>query len=199
MAHPEQQDFCNYVKAKFPFAFKDRKVLDVGSLDINGNNRYLFDGGEYLGIDIGPGPNVDLVCPVHLMPGEEQFDTIISTECFEHDEFWKESLRRIMSLLVPGGLFVFTCATTGRPEHGTLRTSPGDAPHVGTYYQNLTEADIRSVIDVDKLLCYEFATNERTKDLYFFGIKAPKRNDEAWLRTIGELDEAAEEVLRGGA
>jgi SAM-dependent methyltransferase len=199
MAHPEQRQFCEEVKAKFPEFFKGKQVLDVGSLDINGSNRDLFTDCDYLGIDVGPGRNVDLVCPVHLFPGEEQFDTIISTECFEHDEFWEHSLRRIMSLLVPGGLFLFTCATTGRKEHGTLRTSPQDAPHISTYYRNLTEQDVRGVLDMSKFTDCAFSTNDRTHDLYFYGIKAKRRDDDAWLRTIGQLDEEAEAVLRGGA
>jgi hypothetical protein len=45
--------------------FIDKCVLDVGSLDINGNNRYLFDNCEYTGLDIGEGPNVDIVMPIH--------------------------------------------------------------------------------------------------------------------------------------
>ena len=172
MAHQQQKDFCLAVKERFPSAFKGKRVLDVGSLDINGNNRYLFDDCDVLGIDIGPGNNVDLVCRAHMYPGEEQFDTIISTECFEHDEFWKESLRNIEKLLAPRGMSLFTCATTGRPEHGTARTSPNDAPHVGDYYRNLTADDIMSVLDVDDIFAaWGFDKNDQTRDLYFWGIK----------------------------
>jgi hypothetical protein len=42
MAHQAQQDFCNSVRQLFPDHFRGKTVLDVGSLDINGNNRYLF-------------------------------------------------------------------------------------------------------------------------------------------------------------
>jgi SAM-dependent methyltransferase len=203
MAHQAQQDFCNSIRQLFPDHFRAKTVLDVGSLDINGNNRYLFADCDYLGIDIGPGPNVDLVCPVHLYPGEEQFDTIISTEALEHDEYWQDSLRACVRLLKPGGLFLFTCATTGRKEHGTRRTTPGDAPHCGDYYKNLTVEDIwqaipslprqrpESGLHFER---HEFEVNDRTHDLYFWGIK---RNDNAWGRQIGELDAASEAWLRG--
>ena len=52
----------------------------------------------------------------------------------------------------PEGLFTFTCASTGRPEHGTRRSGPQDAPLLmeqgdwGDYYKNLTEEDIRETL-----------------------------------------------------
>lgn len=55
MAHPEQQVFMLSVKNKFPEKFNNCSVLDVGSLDINGNNRYLFSNYTYIGVDIGVG------------------------------------------------------------------------------------------------------------------------------------------------
>ena len=64
----------------------------------------------------------------------------------------------MVKLLKSGGLMVFTCASTGRHEHGTLRTTPDNAPFLGdisekwaNYYKNLTEDDIRSVIDVNDI------------------------------------------------
>ena len=55
MAHIEQIIFCIKVKNMFPSYFKNIDVLDVGSLDLNGSNRYLFENCRYTGIDIGPG------------------------------------------------------------------------------------------------------------------------------------------------
>ena len=55
MAHQEQINFCKSVKEFMPDFFKGVSVLDIGSLDINGNNRYLFDNYDYTGIDIGEG------------------------------------------------------------------------------------------------------------------------------------------------
>jgi hypothetical protein len=52
MAHQEQKDFCLSVKEFMPDFFKGVSVLDIGSLDINGNNRYLFENYDYTGIDI---------------------------------------------------------------------------------------------------------------------------------------------------
>ena len=179
MAHKEQLEFCLKVKKKFPKLFENRKVLDVGSLDINGSNSKMFPNCLYLGIDVAPGPNVQLVCKAHELNIENSFiDTIISTECFEHDMYYEKSLKNIVRLLKSGGLFLFTCATTGRPEHGTRASQPEDAPLLiehgewADYYKNLEEKDIRDVLDIDSIFKeYEFSTNEESKDLYFYGIK----------------------------
>jgi len=177
MAHVEQQEFCLKIKSLFPEFFKNVTVLDVGSLDINGSNRYLFENCHYSGIDIGSGPNVDFVSKAHefSMPND-YYDVIISTECFEHDMYYDQSIKNIVRMLKSGGLFLFTCATTGRPVHGTSFTNPQDAPLLtgewSNYYKNLNESDIRAVIDVENIFTtFAFEVNDISHDLYFYGIK----------------------------
>jgi len=43
MAHKEQRDYLERLKNKNPKAFKDCKVLDIGSFDVNGNEEPFFD------------------------------------------------------------------------------------------------------------------------------------------------------------
>lgn len=71
------------------------KILDVGSLDINGSLRSLFKRPEwsYTGIDTQKGKNVDIVLKppnVYKYPFEDNhFDAVVSSSCFEHNEmFW---------------------------------------------------------------------------------------------------------------
>jgi SAM-dependent methyltransferase len=177
MAHLEQRIFLESVKNNFPDKFNNCRVLDIGSLDINGNNRFLFENYEYIGIDIGEGNNVDVVCRGHEYQDEQLFDIVISSECFEHDEFWNLTIKNGIKHLKSGGIFTFTCAAPGRPEHGTRRTSPMDSPFTSQldndYYRNLDENDIRSEIDIDSLFSeFEFKiTTIHPYDLYFWGIK----------------------------
>jgi SAM-dependent methyltransferase len=169
------------VKADHPQFFIDVNALDVGSLDINGSNRELFTGEKmsYVGIDVAPGKNVDAVSKGHeWAAADSNYDTIISTECFEHDMFYALTLKNIVRMLKPGGLFLFTCATTGRREHGTKRTTCSDSPFTSQmegwcdYYKNLVESDIREAIDVDAVFAeYKFSECYVTADLYFYGIK----------------------------
>jgi SAM-dependent methyltransferase len=181
MSHPQQQAFCESVKARFPQFFSGTMVLDIGSLDINGNNQVLFDADSlYLGLDIAAGRNVDIICPGHeLGLPDATFDIVVSTECFEHDRYWVKTLNNAIRLLRPGGMLLMTCATTGRPEHGTRRTTPNDAPLLSEvddewadYYRNLDEQDVRAEIDVPGLFQFaEFSIGKETCDLYFVALK----------------------------
>jgi hypothetical protein len=82
-------------------------------------------------------------------------------------------------MLKPNGLFCFTCASTGRPEHGTRRTSPRDSygtigglEDMSDYYKNLTIKDLDKVLPLDKCFSeWRSYYNGYSKDLYFFGIK----------------------------
>tara|TARA_R110000765_G_scaffold24535_2_gene61344 strand:- start:7954 stop:8493 length:540 start_codon:yes stop_codon:yes gene_type:complete len=178
MSHKEERDFCTSVKHKFPYSFKGKRVLEVGSGDINGNNNYLFEDCCLTRVDVCKGPNVDIVSYAHdLTFVDDLFDTVISTECFEHDKHYVKSLQNMVRMLRPGGLLLFTCATTGRPEHGTSRSKPWQVlstrmENSEDYYKNLTEQDIREVIDVDKVFIeHEFSAELNHCDLFFWGIK----------------------------
>ena len=178
MAHKEQQDFCNEVKKRYPDYFDGVTAIDIGSLDVNGNNRGLFTNSEYVGLDIAEGKNVDVVSIAHKWKSPRKFDTVLSTEALEHDMHYDKTLRRMAGLTKSGGLMFFTAATTGREEHGTIAkhtwTSPNTTkiPKWQNYYKNLTEDDIRAAIEVDKLFSiYEFQINQNSNDIYFWGIK----------------------------
>jgi SAM-dependent methyltransferase len=179
MAHQQQREFCESVKKALPHFFSGRLVLDVGSLDINGNNQYLFDRCLYLGVDLAEGRNVDLATMAHeLKLPNECVDVVISTECFEHDQFYESTLNNIVRMLKPGGLFLFSCATSGRPEHGTRRTKPEDSPFTlrceswADYYKNLEERDIRKALNIEAVFAdHAFSINHENCDLYFWGIK----------------------------
>jgi SAM-dependent methyltransferase len=177
MAHREQAAYIFSVKEGWPRFFKGGRVLEIGSLNINGTVRDWFDADEYVGVDVGEGPGVDVVMSGHEYDSDKPFDCCISCECFEHNPFWKETFLNMVRLCRQGGLVIFTCATTGRPEHGTERTTPHDSPLTiakgWSYYCNLTKEDFTASIDFDELfLEHEFCVNERSCDLYFVGTKA---------------------------
>jgi SAM-dependent methyltransferase len=183
MAHREQREFFLEVKKKFPKYFENVKVLDIGSLDINGNNRHLFQNCEYIGLDVAEGNNVDIVSLAHEYNApDETFDFIISNDCFEHDMFYEKTLKNIVRLLKPDGVFLFTCKTTGSLEHGTLRSDGGFSSPLtvqfaewANYYRNITEEDVRTAIQIDDVFSqYEFSVLNTTCDIRFWGIKKVK-------------------------
>ena len=176
MAHKEQSDYIDSLKAKFPLAFSGKRTLEVGSLNINGTVRNAFTSSDYVGVDVGNGPGVDVVISGHEYDSEKPFDCCISCECFEHNPYWKETFLNMIRLCASGGLVIFTCATTGRPEHGTERSTPQDSPLTiakgWSYYLNLTEEDF-SFIDFSSIFTeHQFSTNAQSCDLYFYGVKA---------------------------
>lgn len=141
MAHLEQRDFCLRVRDRWPHLFDYKSVLDCGSLDINGNNRYLFQGGSYIGIDVIEGPNVDRVCRIHEFAGGP-FNVVISTECLEHDRYASQSIQRMIDLVADDGLLLITCATTGRAEHGTPGHEDWASPGTNDHYRNIDPREL---------------------------------------------------------
>lgn len=62
------------------------RVLECGSLDVNGSVRALFDRTSYHGIDIRAGAGVDEVADANDLPfDDDSFDVVVSTEMLEHD------------------------------------------------------------------------------------------------------------------
>ena len=172
MSHQSQIDFVAMVKRRFPQFFSGKKVLEIGSLDINGSVRQFFEDCEYLGVDLGEGKGVDLVAKGEELDfPDKSFNVSISCECFEHNPEWVKTFENMARMT--SGIVIMTCATTGRHEHGTMRTSPEDAPFCGDYYRNLTEQDFLQNCDMDKFLHYEFSSNSSPADLYFWGLCKP--------------------------
>jgi SAM-dependent methyltransferase len=178
--HIEALDFLYYVKNTLPNYFINKKVLDVGGGDINGNNRHFFVNCEYHANDVCDAPNVTIISKTKdLEFNDNTFDMIISSECFEHDFEYEQSLLKIYKMLKPGGLFCFTCASTGRAEHGTMRTSPYNCyatiaklDDFINYYKNLTIKDVNDVLNLNANFSQWSAYyNSASYDLYFIGIK----------------------------
>jgi tetratricopeptide (TPR) repeat protein len=165
-------------------------VLDVGSYDINGSLKYLFPNSEYTGLDLAEGPNVDVVVSGSEYDTEKRYDITLSCECFEHNPQYLLTFQNMIRLTKDNGLVVFTCATTGRPEHGTKDTSPHSSlasqQVSSNYYKNLVEKDF-SILDLDGIFSsYSFYENTLSKDLYFIGRKRSLASQEL-LPSVGNI------------
>src|SRR2546422_11563577 len=77
-----------------PDEITGKKVLEVGSMDVNGSLRAIVQRmapSGYVGVDIATGPGVDVVCRVSELVarlGEAAFDTGISTEMLQPGRDW---------------------------------------------------------------------------------------------------------------
>jgi len=173
MSHKEQKQFVEKLKSKYSNYFNRNFVLEVGSLYLNGTIRDFFTECTYVGLDLQKGPLVDLVCSGHKYNApDESYDVVCSAECFEHDVHWLETFKNMIRLCKPNGLVFFTCATEGRPEHGTSVNDPYSSPFTNDYYQNLKEEDFTSKINFDDYFSeYHFEVDNTVHDLYFYGLK----------------------------
>lgn len=175
MSHPDQMSFFALAKKHLPSIFDETRVIEVGSLDINGSIRSLFNPVEYIGVDLESGKGVDHVCPGQLLEFPSgHFDVVVSTECFEHNPFWIETLANMLRMMRPNGTLLLTFASLGRPEHGTHAERPGDSPFTlrknWNYYKNLSEKDL-SYINLDGWLKDRVCIyNPIASDLYFIGL-----------------------------
>jgi SAM-dependent methyltransferase len=177
MGHPEQLAFVQ-LASKGIRGQANFEAIEIGSYDVNGNTRAKFDPSvNWVGVDLVEGPGVDIVNFGHLVDfPNESFDLSISCECFEHDEFWVETFTNMVRMTKQGGVVIFTCASIGRPEHGTKRSqsqlSPGTQAQGLDYYKNLSERDFRQTINFEQVFSkYAFYYNPITFDLYFVGQK----------------------------
>lgn len=178
MAHIQQQEFMKTVLSNLKFT-SPLKVVDFGSLDINGGVRQLIESSwSYTGIDLEIGPNVDIACPGQLIDLQsEQFDICFSSELFEHTPFWKEIFAQMCRLTKPGGLVIFTCAGVGRKEHGTSRSdggysSPFTVSRGDEYYRNVPKSEAEKAIAKRYWFANSgFYEEYNIHDLYFVGVR----------------------------
>jgi len=148
MSHEVQQKWCEGLKIAIPRFFKNRVVLEVGSLNVNGSIRPLFENCDYTGVDVIAGPDVDTIGTFHEIDFKGiQFDVVCSVNSLEHDMHWESTLPRMYELLKPGGL-MFISASFTHKVHGTREHSPNDSGTTklegewADYYKSISPEDI---------------------------------------------------------
>lgn len=108
-------------KVRELFPFTSGRVVDIGSLNVNGTVKDLFpDAEEYIGIDFRDGPDVDVVLngnEVFPRYDEDYFQTIICMNMLEHDKYFWETLDGINHVLAPGGHLLVAMPTFTFPIH----------------------------------------------------------------------------------
>jgi len=86
--HDNSFNLMKFFVGKYINKNKNINILDVGSLDINGTYKPLFENNswKYIGLDLIEGKNVDIVSEnLYRYPFEdESFDVVVSGNCLEH-------------------------------------------------------------------------------------------------------------------
>lgn len=177
MSHPEQLGYFRAISTANSELLAKGRLLEIGSYDVNGNVRRILAAGEHVGVDLAPGPSVDRIGFGHEVSDPDgSFDAAVSGECFEHDPHWRETFANMTRLTRPGGLVAFSCASRGRPEHGTSRSdvalSPGTQAVGLDYYRNLVAEDFLGLPLDEWFSEWRFWRLSTNFDLYFAGVRA---------------------------
>lgn len=151
--------------------------LDVGGADVNGTARRIVDTAtrrvnRWLGLDIAPGPGVDIVCDARKPVADterEAFDLVLCTEVFEHVDGWEDIVKSVHDWLKPGGTALMTCASTGRRPHGA-RGALDPAP--GEHYANVPALDLARALEVTGFADYQTKYQAVPGDAYAWARKA---------------------------
>jgi len=102
---------------------KDKEVLEVGALIINGGIRPIVEGlnpRKYIGCDILEGNGVDDICSVYDIVskyGKESFDLVINTEMLEHVKHWRKAINNLKNVVKENGYILITTRSKGFSKH----------------------------------------------------------------------------------
>jgi len=162
--HAEAMDWLKRVQ---PLVGKRERVCDLGSYNVNGSAREVFelDAELYVGVDIRPGPGVDEVADAAWWRGrDELFDLLISTECLEHTPYAAAICHNAYRLLKPGGVFLMTAAGIKRAPHSVN----GNELPKEEFYRNVSEEDLREWL---KPFAVALIQDRAGEDIYSLAVK----------------------------
>lgn len=163
--HLSQKIFMETQKIKYPNHFKG-DIIDFGSLDVNGNNRYLADN-SYVGVDVQVGDNVDIICKCHEFKAQKKYDVVMSTEMLEHDPFWELSIKNMVKILKKGGLLLITTAGELREPHDPYEHKHVNKPYQ-EHYHNFTSNELSKIVGENWANLDIINTGS---DIYIVGVK----------------------------
>ena len=121
--HRSSYNRMQYFKDNYLNPDDELKILDIGSLDKDGDYNYGLILNEkkwtYHGLDLKEGNNVDVVVenPYDWKEIEDEtYDVVVSGQAFEHIEYFWLTLEQVKRVLKPGGLLCLIVPSSG-PVH----------------------------------------------------------------------------------
>ncbi len=161
--HPGAFEFVSRFATHEPLS-----VLEIGSRDINGSVRCHFPGASWTGLDLYPGPSVDIVTnALDYMP-ESLADMIVCCEVFEHAANWAEIITHAATWLRPAGRILITCAGPGRDPHSAI---DGGELHPDEHYANISQDQMAEELHYAGFIQIDVSGNEHWRDTYATAIR----------------------------
>jgi len=94
------------------------RVLEIGAYNVNGSAREASPPGvTWVGLDLRPGPGVDIVADACGYDGGGQYDVVVCAETMEHCADHAGIIESAWRALRPGGLLIVTAANPLRQPH----------------------------------------------------------------------------------
>lgn len=138
-------------------------VYDIGGRDINGSPRGIVPHEKWVGIDLHPGPGVDVVTDVRDWQPDMQADLVLCLEVLEHAPEWRDVVRACVRLTAPGGMLVVTCAADPRAPHSSI---DGGALREGEHYANIDNREMFELLHFDLVVPHNQHHDAIRGDIY---------------------------------
>jgi hypothetical protein len=124
-------------------------------------------------VDWRDGKGVDVVSLFHKYNKEPDghFDVAVSSETFEHDPYWKDSLKKMLDKICIGGSLIISCGGPNRHHH-QFQASPQE-----NYYENRTLDELRGFILENSMFKHIDSKYSRGKDDIYIVCLCKTRDD----------------------
>jgi SAM-dependent methyltransferase len=145
-----------------------KRVVEVGSYDVNGSVRPIIEllgPKEYIGIDLVPGPGVDIICRAEQLVekfGLESVDVVISCTTLEHIKDWHAVVSNLKQICKPNGIMIIIV-----PSVWPFHAYPYD-------YWRFSGEDIRNIFGDCNILTLD---EDNRKDFSLVYAKITKPSD----------------------
>jgi SAM-dependent methyltransferase len=143
-----------------------KTAVEIGSRDINGSVRELFPGTAYTGLDLIPGPGVNVVADASTWRPLARVDLVVCCEVLEHARAAALLVENMIAMLAPGGHLIVTCAMPPRPPHSGI---DGNRLRPSEWYLNVRPGELHDW--VDGMAIQRLETHKQRGDLYLWATK----------------------------
>jgi hypothetical protein len=151
-----------------------KRVLEFGSLDINGTVRDVIAADHYHGIDQVAGPGVDEVADARTYRAAS-YDLVVCCEVLEHVKDKGGVIDSAAKcLLGPGccgrtpGMFIITCACNPREPHSAVDGGP---VRDGEWYENVNPSLLKMGLHHLGFDVQRIVIDDKRGDLYVTALR----------------------------
>lgn len=123
------------------FDLRAERVIEVGSRNINGSIRPVFEphAKAYIGVDVAEGSGVDVVADACTWRPDAPADLVVCMEVLEHCELAPMLIMSMFGMLRPGGILIITAAGPARAPHSAV---DGGGLRSDEFYANIYDDEL---------------------------------------------------------